>query len=109
MFVLKQTPHPKFKRRGTDLITEQEISLEEALCGGKFTIDFLCGQKVTLVLEPGKIVKPNDVVFVENIGLPDFKSPAARGKLYFVISVKLPSNVNEDKLEPLLKVVNLII
>jgi DnaJ family protein A protein 2 len=104
MFVVKQKPHPKIKRRGNDLIIEQEITLAESLCGGKFTVEFLCGQKVNMTLEPGKITKPSDIVIAENMGLPDFKNPNSRGKLYIVISVKFPKEFDESKLEVVLKV-----
>ena len=104
MFVIKQKPHARFKRHSADLILEQEITLEEALAGGKFTIEHLSGKKVTLTLEPGKIVKPNDVMIVENLGLPQFGSPKAFGKLYLIISVKFPTEVEESKLTALLEV-----
>ena len=104
MYVVKQKPHDKFKRRGIDLITEQEITLEEALTGGKFTMDHLGGKKATLVLEPGRIVKPNDILIVENLGMPDLKSPGIFGKLYLIINVKFPSQLEEGKLAAIVKV-----
>ncbi len=104
MYVVKQKPHDKFKRRGADLIVEQEITLEEALVGGKFTIDHLGGKKTTLVLEPGRIVKPTDILMVDGLGMPDFKAPGNFGKLYLIISVKFPTAIEESKLATLLKV-----
>ena len=87
------------------MITEQEITLEEALIGGKFTIDHLAGKKVTLTLGRGKIIKPNDILMIEGLGLPKFKAPGVFGKLYLIISVKFPNKVEEAKLTPLLKVI----
>ena len=104
MFVVKQKQHERFKRHGADLIIEQDITLEDALAGGKFTIEHLCGKKVTLALEPGKIVKPSDVMVVENLGLPQFDNPKTFGKLYLIISVKFPTQVEESKLGALLEV-----
>ena len=104
MFIVKQAQHPKFKRRGIDLIVEQETTLAEALTGGKFTIEHLCGKKYTLVLEPGKIVKPTDVMLVDGLGMPDYSAPGTYGKLYLVISIKFPTKIEESKLEPILKV-----
>lgn len=86
------------------MIAEQEITLEEALIGGKFTIDFLADKKVTFTLEPGRIVKPDDILVIEGLGLPDYKKPGSSGKLYLIISVKFPSKIEEEKLSPLLKV-----
>lgn len=98
---MRQQPHSRFKRRGADLILEQEITLEEALTGGKITIDHLSGKKVTITLEPGKIAKPNDVMVADNLGMP---SQNGFGKLYLILSVKLPSKIEEGKMEKLLKV-----
>lgn len=106
MFVVRQKPHPKFKRKGVDLITEQEITLEEALAGGKFTMHHLGDKKVNLSLEAGRIVRPNDILVVDGLGLPTFGSPKKFGKLYMIISVKFPEHIEEEKLESLLNVNN---
>lgn len=103
MFVVRQKPHPKFKRKGADLIAEHEITLEEALVGGKLTIEHLGGKKVTLSLEPGRIVKPNDILVIDDLGLPTFGSPKKFGKLYLMVSVKFPEHIEEKKLESLLQ------
>jgi len=104
MYIVKQKPHNKFKRRGIDLITEQEITLEEALIGGKFTMEHLGGKKVNLNLDPGRIIKPNDILMVDNLGMPDYKNPGNFGKLYLIINVKFPSQLEEGKLASLVKV-----
>lgn len=106
MFVVRQKPHPKFKRKGADLIAEEEITLEEALVGGKFTIEHLAGRKITLSLERGRVVKPNDILMTEGLGLPNFKTPKTFGKLYLIISVKFPEHIESGKLSALLKVFN---
>lgn len=104
MFVVRQKPHAQFKRKGIDLITEQEISLEEALIGGKRTIKHLGEKKITLAFERGHIVKPNDVLVINGLGMPNIKAPKTFGKLYLVMSVKFPSSIEEGKLSILLKV-----
>lgn len=106
MFVIKQKPHPKFKRKGKDLISEQEITLEEALCGGKFTIDFLCEQKHTFILDPeDQLAKPNDILVADDLGLPDFKNPGLpRGKLYLIVAIKFPKDLQEENHEKLIEV-----
>jgi DnaJ family protein A protein 2 len=56
-----------------DLLMEQEISLEESLTGGKLTIEHLNEKQVTLQLRPGRILKPNNVLVVDNLGMPDMQ------------------------------------
>lgn len=88
------------------MIVEEEITLEEALIGGKFTIDHLAGKKVTLSLKANHIVKPNDIFVIEGLGMPKFKSPEVFGKLYVMVSIKFPKQMESDKLTSLLKVIS---
>ncbi|MDR3737215.1 MAG: DnaJ C-terminal domain-containing protein [Acidobacteriaceae bacterium] len=103
MFIVKQKPHQKFKRRGADLIVEQELTLEEALTGGKFTFEHLGGKKFNLTVEAGRIVKPSDVMMVDGLGMPDFRAPGTFGKLYVIVNIKFPVHIEEEKLAALLK------
>lgn len=102
--IVKQKPHAQFKRKGIDLIIEQEITLEEALIGGKRTIEHLGKKKITLSFERGHIIKANDVLVINGLGMPNMKSPKTFGKLYLVMSVKFPESIEEGKLNTLLKV-----
>lgn len=103
-FVVQQKEHPRFKRKGADLVCAQEITLLEALAGGTFTFEHLCGKKSNIALKKGKIVKPGDVLVIENLGMPVFHSPGHFGKLYLVISVKFPKTIDEEKIANLLGV-----
>lgn len=103
-FVVQQKEHARFKRKGADLICQQEITLLEALAGGTFTFEHLCGKKHNINLKKGKVVKPGDVLVVENLGMPVFRSPGIYGKLYLVISVRFPKTVDEEKIGELLGV-----
>ena len=46
VFVVQQKDHKTFTRKGDDLFIEKEITLVEALCGMKMTVDHLDGQHV---------------------------------------------------------------
>lgn len=108
MFVVRQKPHNRFKRRGPDLIIEAELSLEEALTGGKFTFEHLGGKKINLTLEPGRVVKPDDVLVVEGMGMPDFRAPGKIGKLYFIVKVKFPDHVPEENRDKIIEVLRFL-
>eukprot|EP01023_Acetabularia_acetabulum_P047036 TRINITY_DN4930_c0_g1_i4.p1 TRINITY_DN4930_c0_g1~~TRINITY_DN4930_c0_g1_i4.p1 ORF type:complete len:405 (-),score=78.52 TRINITY_DN4930_c0_g1_i4:629-1843(-) len=45
-FVIKEKPHPKFKRSGNDLIYTANVSLADALCGGTLQITQLDGRQI---------------------------------------------------------------
>lgn len=46
VFVISQTPHPVFTRKGNDLAMEMTISLEEAICGLQREIKHLDGSSI---------------------------------------------------------------
>ena len=58
IFILSQSPHKNFTRKGNDLAMRLEINLEEAtLSGFQRTITHLDGRKVTLVVDASEIKK----------------------------------------------------
>lgn len=104
--VIKSKPHDRYKRREADLIKEEEISLKEALTGGKFTIDHLCGKMISLEIEPNTILKPGELMIIEGEGLPQFRSPGKFGNLYLLISVKFPKELDGNELGDIIQVKN---
>lgn len=107
VFILNQLPHKKYKRRRTDLIAQQELTLEESLTGGKITIEHLNDKQITVKLKPGRILKPNDILVIDNLGMPNMEGEY--GKLYLILDVKVPQVLPEDKLQLLLNVMKVII
>ncbi len=98
---MRQTEHPRFKRKVNDVLCFQEITLVEALTGGKFTLEYLCGQKYNLILEKKKIIKPGGVAVIEGLGMPVFKAPSTYGKLYMIFNIKFPKVIGEERSEKL--------
>mmetsp|Transcript_22767 Transcript_22767/g.50093 ORF Transcript_22767/g.50093 Transcript_22767/m.50093 type:complete len:512 (-) Transcript_22767:29-1564(-) len=58
VFILKEQPHPVFKRKGADLFVEKKISLVEALCGFEMELEHLDGRKLLIKTSPGEIIRP---------------------------------------------------
>merc|ERR550532_340264 len=58
IFIVKETEHAEFKRRGADLFLERKISLAEALCGFEMEVTHLHGRKLIIKTSPGEIVRP---------------------------------------------------
>ncbi|KAK4696799.1 hypothetical protein P7C71_g1190, partial [Lecanoromycetidae sp. Uapishka_2] len=92
VFTLVQTEHSCFRRAGTDLLAEIEITLAEALCGfSRVVIKHLDGrglqvqhpQPISRVLEPGQVIK------VAGEGMYHKKSDL-KGDLYLVVNIKFP-------------------
>jgi len=87
-------PHPVFQRRGDDLFLEKEISITQALLGGKIEIPSLEGKNISLNMPPnleiGKILK------VPYQGIPHF-SGFGKGSLYVKIAVKTPKRLTKKQ------------
>lgn len=46
IFVIKELPHDRFRRVGTDLFMKKRLSLRDALCGCSFTFKHLDGRNI---------------------------------------------------------------
>ncbi|KAI3352921.1 hypothetical protein L3Q82_019502, partial [Scortum barcoo] len=79
VFVLKDKPHPVFKRDGSDIIYAAKISLRDALCGCTVNAPTLDGRTVTV--STTDIVQPGMKRRVSSEGLPYPKRPDRRGDL----------------------------
>mgnify|MGYP003313953216 CR=1 FL=1 len=110
VFILNERSHPKFKRKGYDLMLEKEIALVDALCGFEFKIKALDGRMLKLSPPPNKIIRPGkgSVMTVENEGMPIPNTGGlCKGNLYIVFNIVFPENnwssaENKAKLRDLL-------
>ena len=71
----------------------RDISLTEALCGFTYTIDHLDGRQL-VVSSPGggEIVRPDDWVCVPDEGMPMYRNPYEKGRLFVIFKVKFPES-----------------
>jgi DnaJ homolog subfamily B member 4 len=89
VFVVDEKPHARFRREGNDLVCTQKLSLGEALCGAKFSVQTLDGRTLELNTGGG-VVKPGAVKTVAGEGMPVSKQPGARGNLQVRFEVAFP-------------------
>lgn len=110
VFHLVEVPHKTFKRAGSDLAADLEITLGEALTGfNRVVVTHLDGRGIQLnVAQPdGQIMKPDQILRVEGEGMPVKKSDA-KGDLYLIVRIKFPEDgwikdqATVDKLRDLL-------
>jgi len=73
---------------------EKEISLLEALTGVNFTIMHLDGRIIRITNPPGQVIKPNDIMTCEDLGMPFHKTPYKNGNLFITFTINFP-----DKME----------
>ncbi|CAL1126540.1 unnamed protein product [Cladocopium goreaui] len=97
---IREKTHPLFQRVEDSLVMVRKISLAEALCGFNFTTKFLDGQNLVISSEPGKVMKPGDLLVVPGKGMPR-KQSTKRGNLFVQIQVDFPQEVPENSRERL--------
>ena len=89
--VVRQRPHPVFKRRGADLERELPLTLGEALLGTDVTIRTLKG-RVKLTIPPG--TQPGRVFRLTGQGMPRFRADG-HGDLFVKTKVVLPTDLSD--------------
>eukprot|EP00913_Durusdinium_trenchii_P002685 g2484.t1 len=82
---IREKSHPLFQR----------VSLAEALCGFELSVKYLDGENLLIRSEPGKVMKPGDVLLVPSKGMPN-KATKKRGNLFVQIQVDFPKDIHED-------------
>lgn len=93
VFVLKDKPHPVFKREGSDLQYTATVTLKQALCGCTLEVPTLAGPKRTLSFKD-EVIKPTTVKRIQNGGLPLPKEPSRRGDLLVTFDIIFPDRLS---------------
>lgn len=101
IIVVDEQPHPKFKRRKNDLITDVHIDLLTALGGGKVVIEHVGKYGLNVDLPAGEVIKPGAIKVLRGQGMPSQRHHE-KGDLYVNIHVDFPEVVDVDKV-PLLE------
>lgn len=101
VFIIRDKPHDKFKREGSDIKYTAKISLKQALCGTTFMVPTLQGQTITMNTT-GEIVKPTTVKRLQGRGLPFPKEPSRRGDLLINFDIKFPDHLSQNTKELLM-------
>ncbi|XP_053209295.1 dnaJ homolog subfamily B member 4-like [Panonychus citri] len=94
VFIIRDKPHPLFKREGADIRYTAKISLREALCGTVIKVPTLSGNKVELKLN--EVVNPKTTRRLPGQGLPYPKEPNRRGDLLIGFDIKFPESLSES-------------
>ncbi|KAG5854124.1 hypothetical protein ANANG_G00034230 [Anguilla anguilla] len=94
VFVVKDKPHPVFRRDGSDIIYPTQISLRDALCGCTVQARTLDGRTVSVTMKD--VIRPGTKKRVPGEGLPHHKRPEQRGDLVVEFGVKFPDRLSQS-------------
>lgn len=90
VFIIRDKPHPCFKRDGSDIKYTAKIPLKEALsCNTTVRVPTLDGDPIVLALR--EVVKPTTTKRLSGRGLPLIKEPNKRGDLLVQFDIQFPS------------------
>jgi DnaJ-class molecular chaperone len=90
-FVIKDKPHPKFKRDGPDVRYIHRLPLRDALCGVSIQVPTL--DNTTIPLRETGVVKPGTTKRISGQGLPNPKT-GRRGDLIVEFDVRFPDSIS---------------
>jgi len=100
VFVVREAPHPVFKRDGDDLVHCEKIGLVRALTGSTLELKTLDGRDI--VIGVNDVICPGYQKVLKNEGMPSCEDPSVRGDLIVNYQLEFPKTVN-DKQRHLLK------
>ncbi|KAK6624773.1 hypothetical protein RUM44_011633 [Polyplax serrata] len=91
-FVIRDKPHPIFKREGSNLKYVAKVSLRKALCGGELEIPTLKGDQIKLNLS-NEILQPDTQKRLSGYGLPCPRGRETRGDLIICFDIRFPNSL----------------
>ena len=104
---IKVINNTQFVRDGLDLLLTKNITLKEALIGFQFDFKHLSGKTYTINNKPGKVVTPDFVKEVANMGMkrtrPHPASPLV-GNLLICFNIKYPTSITEEQCKQLAEI-----
>ncbi|EDX17562.1 GD16032 [Drosophila simulans] len=96
VFVVRDKPHPIFRRDGNDLLYTAEISLKDALCGVHVMVPTLLGSPMELNTDVGEVINPKSVRRIPGYGLPDSMNNSLRGAIVVTFSIQFPEAISKE-------------
>lgn len=86
-----ETAHFERTKNGHDLMIEQKITLAEALTGFELVFKHLDGRVLKVKSPSNYVVKPDDLLVVEEEGMPLSHNPTMAGDLYIKCEIEMPT------------------
>jgi len=104
VFIIKQNPHPIFKREGNNLIMNVKIPLVKALTGTTVKVDGIDGRSKNV--EINEVIYPGYKKVLKGEGMPNSKRPGERGDLEIRFDIVFPTSLTREQKEQLKKILS---
>jgi curved DNA-binding protein len=93
---VKVRPHPRYKRKGTNLRVTMSVDLYTAILGGEIEVRSI-DRKVKLTIPPettsGKVLR------LSGLGMPELRNPQKRGDLLVKVDIQIPTNLTNEEIQ----------
>jgi len=98
--VVRVKPHPRFERKGDDLITDVPVPLDDAVLGGEVEVETIAGKLVALKIAP--LTQNGRTIRLGGLGMPKLDAKGkekANGDLLAKVRVVLPEELSDEERE----------
>jgi DnaJ-class molecular chaperone len=103
VFVLRQKPHPRFSRRGQDLVLRTPLTLVQALTGHTIEVQTLDQRVIPVALN--EVCSPTGNKVVAGEGLPHPKT-GVKGNLIIEFDIQFPQQLTGNQKEAIKKILS---
>jgi DnaJ-class molecular chaperone len=94
--VVRLRPHPRFERRGDDLIVEAAVPLEDAVLGGEVPVETIDGKRIAVKIP--ELTQNGRMIRLSGLGMPKLDTKG-RGDLLVRVRVVLPDKLTARQRE----------
>jgi molecular chaperone DnaJ len=94
--VVKVRPHPRFERKGDDLVTDVPVPLDDAVLGGEVHVETIGGKKIALTVPP--LTQNGRTIRLAGLGMPKMDGKKkGHGDLRAKVRVVLPEELSDHE------------
>jgi len=97
VFIVKDKPHPRFRREGVDLIYKAAVPLGKALTGCTVEIHTLDDRVLHIPIND--VVQPGYTKVVPGEGMPLTNEPKQKGNLIIEFDIEFPTSLTPERKE----------
>lgn len=92
--VTKVRPHPRFERKGDDLIQDVPVPVEDAVLGGEVEVETLAGKRIAITVP--ELTQNGRQIKLKGLGMPAL-SGKGQGDLYARVRIAIPESLTDEQ------------
>lgn len=92
--VARVRQHPRFKRRGDDLVEEVSVEVEDAVLGGEAQVQTIAGRRIAVTIPP--LTQNGRTIRLSRLGMPKLGGKG-HGDLLVKVRIVIPEKLTDDE------------